>query len=116
MARSPVRPVQGSEVSAAAARKNPDDPDSTAADAADEAEEASRGTAAAHAAHQPLGLLVLGALGIVYGDIGTSPLYAVRESFHPSHGLTFSPENVLGILSLIFWALTLVIVVKYLMF
>jgi len=56
--------------------------------------------------------LTLGALGIVYGDIGTSPLYALRESFH-GHHLPASPENVLGILSLIFWSLVLVISVKY---
>ena len=57
--------------------------------------------------------LALGALGIVYGDIGTSPLYALRESFHTSHGLLPTPANVLGILSLIFWSLILVISVKY---
>ena len=63
-----------------------------------------------------LALLSLTALGIVYGDIGTSPLYAVRESFHPSHGLAVTPANVLGVLSLIFWSLILVISVKYLAF
>jgi KUP system potassium uptake protein len=59
--------------------------------------------------------LVLGALGVVYGDIGTSPLYALRESFHTSH-LPLTPLNVLGVLSLIFWALIVVISIKYLMF
>lgn len=63
-----------------------------------------------------LALLSLTALGIVYGDIGTSPLYAVRESFQPSHGIAASPENILGVLSLIFWSLILVISVKYLVF
>lgn len=63
-----------------------------------------------------LALLSLTALGIVYGDIGTSPLYAVRESFHPEHGIAPTPENVLGVLSLIFWSLILVISVKYLGF
>ncbi len=61
-------------------------------------------------------VLALGALGVVYGDIGTSPLYAVRESFAPHHGLAVSPENVLGVLSLISWSLILVICVKYLVF
>ena len=61
-------------------------------------------------------VLTLGALGVVYGDIGTSPLYAIRESFHPSHGIGPTPANVLGVLSLVFWALTLIIVVKYLTF
>jgi KUP system potassium uptake protein len=61
-----------------------------------------------------LALLSLTALGIVYGDIGTSPLYALRESFLPAHGLAVTPANVLGILSLVFWSLVLVISVKYL--
>jgi KUP system potassium uptake protein len=63
-----------------------------------------------------LSLLVLGALGIVYGDIGTSPLYAMREAFLPAHRITAIHDNVLGVLSLIFWALTLVVVIKYLIF
>ena len=61
-----------------------------------------------------LAVLSLAALGVVYGDIGTSPLYAIRESFHESYGLAVTAENVLGVLSLIFWALVLVISVKYL--
>lgn len=63
-------------------------------------------------------LLMLGltALGVVYGDIGTSPLYALRECFHGTHSVTPTPANVYGVLSLIFWALTLVISVKYLLF
>ena len=61
----------------------------------------------------------LAALGVVYGDIGTSPLYAMRECLSPStEHVTVAPEaaNVLGVLSLFFWALTLVVVVKYLVF
>ncbi len=61
-------------------------------------------------------LLTLTALGVVYGDIGTSPLYALRECFHGNHPLAPTPINVLGILSLVFWALTLVISIKYLLF
>jgi KUP system potassium uptake protein len=60
--------------------------------------------------------LTIAALGVVYGDIGTSPLYAIKESFHPAHGLELSTVNVLGILSLVFWSLTLVVTIKYLMF
>ena len=60
--------------------------------------------------------LSLGALGVVYGDIGTSPLYAFRECFAEEHHLTPTPANVLGILSLIFWSLIIVISVKYLIF
>jgi KUP system potassium uptake protein len=57
--------------------------------------------------------LVLAALGIVYGDIGTSPLYAFKEAFAPGHGLAPTPENVLVTLSALFWAITLVISLKY---
>jgi len=66
--------------------------------------------------NRQLFLLSLTALGVVYGDIGTSPLYALRECFLGSHPLEPTPSNVLGILSLIFWALTLVISIKYLLF
>lgn len=52
----------------------------------------------------------------MFGDIGTSPLYALRECFAPEHGILISPENILGILSLIFWTLVLVICVKYMIF
>ncbi|HVU02261.1 MAG TPA: potassium transporter Kup [Polyangiaceae bacterium] len=57
--------------------------------------------------------LALGALGVVFGDIGTSPLYAVRECLHGEHGIGVDPDNVVGVLSLIFWALALIISVKY---
>ncbi len=60
--------------------------------------------------------LTLVALGVVYGDIGTSPLYALRECFKPEYGLKAVPENVYGILSLVVWALILVVSVKYLIF
>ncbi len=60
--------------------------------------------------------LSLAALGVVYGDIGTSPLYALRECFNPKHGVAVTPDNILGILSLIFWSLTIVISFKYLIF
>ncbi|HET7711219.1 MAG TPA: KUP/HAK/KT family potassium transporter, partial [Thermoanaerobaculia bacterium] len=60
--------------------------------------------------------LALGALGVVYGDIGTSPLYAFRECFAPEHHLAPSPANILGVLSLIFWALVLIISIEYLIF
>jgi KUP system potassium uptake protein len=63
-----------------------------------------------------LAVLALGALGVVYGDIGTSPLYALRECFHGEHAVALTRENVLGILSLVFWSLIIVISVKYLIF
>ena len=57
--------------------------------------------------------LTLAALGVVFGDIGTSPLYALKESFHATRGLPISEINVLGILSLIFWTITLIVSIKY---
>ncbi len=60
--------------------------------------------------------LLLATLGVVYGDIGTSPLYALRECFAGAHAVSPTPENVLGLLSLTFWALIIVISVKYVAF
>ncbi|ATB30327.1 potassium transporter Kup [Melittangium boletus] len=60
--------------------------------------------------------LAVGALGIVFGDIGTSPLYALRECFTGEHGVAPTHDNVLGVLSLIFWALIIVVSVKYVVF
>lgn len=61
-------------------------------------------------------ILSLTTLGVVYGDIGTSPLYALRECFHGPHSVAVTPDNVLGVLSLIFWSLIIVITIKYLVF
>lgn len=61
-----------------------------------------------------LATFALGALGVVYGDIGTSPLYALRECFHSSHGVAASPANVLGVLSLMLWSLLILVSLKYL--
>ena len=63
-----------------------------------------------------LAILSLGALGVVYGDIGTSPLYALKECFTGHHSVAPTPENVLGVLSLVFWAMTFVVSFKYLGF
>jgi len=62
----------------------------------------------------PLWFISLTALGVVFGDIGTSPLYALKESFNPHHGIPLTENNLLGILSLFFWSLLLVINFKYL--
>ncbi|MCD0422845.1 potassium transporter Kup [Rubrivivax sp. JA1024] len=59
-----------------------------------------------------LAALTLGALGVVYGDIGTSPLYALKEVFHAGH-VPLSRENILGVLSLIFWTMTIIVSLKY---
>jgi len=73
---------------------------------------------AEQAAHSEkhLPMLILGALGVVYGDIGTSPLYAFREALHGATDGTPSQDEVLGLLSLIFWALTIVVTIKYVSF
>jgi KUP system potassium uptake protein len=63
-----------------------------------------------------LALLTLTALGVVYGDIGTSPLYALRECFRAEYGILPTPENIIGVLSLILWSLILVVSVKYIVF
>ena len=62
---------------------------------------------------QSTAALSLLALGVVYGDIGTSPLYAVKETFNPSHGIPFVAENILGGVSAIFWTLMIVVTLKY---
>ncbi len=61
-------------------------------------------------------MLSLAAIGVVYGDIGTSPLYAIRECFHGEYGIDPSRPNILGVLSLMFWALMVVVSIKYLGF
>lgn len=60
-------------------------------------------------------ILTLAALGVVFGDIGTSPLYALKESFHATHGMPINEINILGILSLIFWTIMLIVSLKYVM-
>ncbi|GAB6037366.1 potassium transporter Kup [Fundidesulfovibrio butyratiphilus] len=60
--------------------------------------------------------LALGALGVVYGDIGTSPLYAVKECFHGMHAIALTRGNILGVMSLIFWSLVVVVTFKYVVF
>jgi KUP system potassium uptake protein len=66
--------------------------------------------------HTRLALSSLAALGVVFGDIGTSPLYAFRLCFSEATGIAPHPENILGVLSLVFWAITIVITVKYLLY
>jgi KUP system potassium uptake protein len=62
-------------------------------------------------------VLTLGALGVVFGDIGTSPLYALQTVFHADHGaVPTSPSAVYGVLSLVFWAITIIVSIKYVTF
>src|SRR5438309_7867906 len=63
--------------------------------------------------NEPLPKLMLGAVGVVYGDIGTSPLYTMKESFLGPHPLTVDRLHIFGVLSLIFWSLMLVVTIKY---
>jgi KUP system potassium uptake protein len=65
------------------------------------------------AAKKPMLPLMVGAIGVVYGDIGTSPLYTIREVFGGHHAMPLNEGNVLGLLSLIFWALIVVVTLKY---
>ncbi|HEY5970804.1 MAG TPA: KUP/HAK/KT family potassium transporter, partial [Pseudoxanthomonas sp.] len=66
-----------------------------------------------HSGKAGFGALMLGAIGVVFGDIGTSPLYTIKEAFSPHYGLVPDHASVLGILSLVFWSLVVVITVKY---
>ncbi len=63
-----------------------------------------------------LGVMMLAAIGVVFGDIGTSPLYALKECFDPHHGIAFTPEALFGVISMMIWALILVVTVKYVLF
>jgi KUP system potassium uptake protein len=62
---------------------------------------------------QALSSLTLGAIGVVFGDIGTSPLYALKEIFNGHHPIPVTPENILGILSMIVWSIVLLVTLKY---
>ena len=68
-----------------------------------------------HIQHGSTAALMLAAIGIVFGDIGTSPLYALKECFSPEHGIPYSPESVFGIISMLFWAVLLIVTLKYVM-
>jgi KUP system potassium uptake protein len=74
---------------------------------------AANGSNGSHAPSGAAAGLVMGALGVVFGDIGTSPLYALRETFLHGTGLAPTPEHVLGVLSTLFWAVTLTVTIKY---
>jgi KUP system potassium uptake protein len=71
------------------------------------------GVLPAHPARQGLSALTLGAIGVVYGDIGTSPLYTVKEIFLPATGVALNQANLIGAISAIIWALMLVVTLKY---
>ena len=64
--------------------------------------------------HAGRAVLAIGALGVVYGDIGTNPLFAMREAFTARHRVALDVDNIVGLLSLMFWSLILVVTIKYL--
>ncbi len=64
-------------------------------------------------AQSRLAAMTISALGVVYGDIGTSPLYAIRECFHGLHAIDITTTNIMGVLSLVFWSLAVVVTFKY---
>ena len=66
-----------------------------------------------HGPKEALPKLMIGAIGVVYGDIGTSPLYTMKESFLGPHPLAVDRLHIFGVLSLIFWSLMLIVTVKY---
>ncbi|OYY10758.1 MAG: potassium transporter Kup [Polynucleobacter sp. 35-46-11] len=63
-----------------------------------------------------LGAMMIAAIGVVFGDIGTSPLYALKECFDPEHGITFSPEALFGVIAMMIWSLIMVVTFKYVLF
>ena len=73
-------------------------------------------TAEQHAQPKSSGKLLIAAVGVVYGDIGTSPLYTLKEVFAGQYGVQANHDGVLGILSLIFWSLIWVVSIKYILF
>ncbi len=77
---------------------------------------ASTASSPAHSASNGVTALTLAALGIVFGDIGTSPLYTIKECFHGLHAVAVTPDNVLGVLSMVFWSLLIVVSLKYVAF
>jgi KUP system potassium uptake protein len=60
--------------------------------------------------------LAIAAIGVVFGDIGTSPLYALKEAFSPAHGIALTDNSILGVISLLFWAIVIVVSIKYVLF
>ncbi|MHB8138451.1 MAG: potassium transporter Kup [Smithellaceae bacterium] len=76
----------------------------------------SKGALPLHWLNKKTIILAVGSIGIVFGDIGTSPLYAIKTCFHGTHAITPSITNILGVLSLIFWSMTIVVSIKYVTF
>ncbi|MFP5353876.1 MAG: potassium transporter Kup [Gemmatimonadota bacterium] len=111
---APAKPAEGESRSSPAA--TPGRMNTTGTMTAEVPVPMQRHHAPANPTGKRLALLTLTALGVVYGDIGTSPLYAVKEAFKPEYGLTPSQPNVFGLLSLIVWSLILVVSVKYVAF
>lgn len=71
---------------------------------------------ASHQRKQSMPVIIAAALGVVFGDIGTSPLYALKEAFNPAHGIPLTAPSILGVISLLFWAIVMVVALKYVLF
>jgi len=71
------------------------------------------GAAGQHGPQESLGKLALGAIGVVYGDIGTSPLYALKETFGPAHNLPIDQLHIFGVISTVFWTMMVIVTFKY---
>ncbi|MFL5581087.1 MAG: KUP/HAK/KT family potassium transporter, partial [Gemmatimonadaceae bacterium] len=114
-ASSPAAAPSPAPTAASAAATQP--PASSPATAEHPTAEPHRHQSGHHVSQNPRGrelaFLSLTALGVVYGDIGTSPLYSIQEAFKPQFGLAPTPVNVFGVLSLVVWALVLVVSIKY---
>ncbi|MBV8627567.1 MAG: KUP/HAK/KT family potassium transporter, partial [Paraburkholderia sp.] len=73
-------------------------------------------TDTSHGSRHSLPALAIAAIGVVFGDIGTSPLYSLKEAFSPSHGIPLNDASILGVISLMFWAIIIVVSIKYVLF
>jgi KUP system potassium uptake protein len=73
-------------------------------------------TGTSHVHKESLPALALAAVGVVFGDIGTSPLYSLKEAFSPAHGIPLTEHSILGVISLLFWAIVIVVGIKYVLF
>jgi len=95
--------------------RDPSNSRSMSVDSASAAASAVPTAETASAAHRPqtFGKLAVGAIGVVFGDIGTSPIYALKTVFLPTHGITVNALHIFGVISLIFWTMVIVVTVKY---
>ena len=117
--KTPLQSARPSEQAAGGATTSPGATDSSTASLAGTGFHAAvpqRHHGEAHPTGKRLAWLSFTALGVVYGDIGTSPLYSMQQAFSPAYGLAPDETNVYGVLSMILWSLIVVVAVKYIAF